>query len=123
MEERTMNRIWRWLGTRCAARRLSAGSRQREQLLRRVGWASVVAAGHRLPSAAWKAHGEAAYRRFKVDPDQVSAGARVLCRQLLMLEARLSSLARQLGAAPHRAPGSNRPAPPSARALTVGGTA
>ncbi len=119
MAERTGNRILQWLGKRCAARRLRAGSRSREELLRRLGWACGVAAGHRLASGAWRAHGEAAYRRFKWDPAQVPADARVLCRQLMMLETHLSRLARQLGSGPHAAPASRRPVPPSAPILRV----
>jgi hypothetical protein len=108
--------ILRWLGMRRAAHRLRAGSRHRDQLLRRVGRASGVAAGHRLPSGTWKAHGEAAYRRFKWDPAQVPADARILCRQLLALEARLSTLARQLGAGAEMTLARRQPAPPSASA-------
>ena len=121
MAERTGHRILRWLMTRCAARRLRAGSRQRHQLLRRVGCLSGAAAGHRLPSGVWRVHGEAAYRRFKWDPAQVPAAARALCRQLLALEAHLSRLARQLGAGPAPAPGRPPTAPTYAHALRAGG--
>ena len=71
MAERMGYGILRWLERRCAARGLRAGSRQRDQLLRRVGRASGAAPGHRLPSGTWRAHGEVAYRRFKWDPAQV----------------------------------------------------
>ena len=115
-------RILRWLETRRAAHRLRAGSRHRDQLLRRLGRASGAAAGHRLPSAAWKAHGEAAYRRFKWDPDQVAAEARVFCRQLLALEARISTLARRLGAGAEMASPRHQPPPASAPSWRAGGT-
>ncbi|HEY7676800.1 MAG TPA: hypothetical protein VIG69_06995 [Candidatus Methylomirabilis sp.] len=122
MAERMGYGLIRWLGKRCAAHRLRAGSRQRDQLLRRLGQASGAAAGHRLPSGAWKAHGEAAYRRFKWDPAQVPAEVRVRCRQLLALEARLSTLARQLGAGAEMR-FSRHPAPcPSVPALGAGRT-
>ena len=121
MAERTGNRILRWLETRCAAHQLLAGSRQRQQLLRRVGCLSGAGAGHRLLSGAWRGHGEAAYRRFKWDPAQVPAGARALCQHLLALEARLSRLARQLGAGLDPAPARPQTAPTYAHALRAGG--
>ena len=122
MAGRTVNRFLRWLETRCAGRHLRAGSRRREQLLRRVGCLSGAGAGHRLPSGAWRAHGEAAYRRFKWDPAQVPADARALCARLVTLEARLSALARQLGAGADRTPTRHRTASAYAPALRAGGT-
>lgn len=123
MAGRTANRILQWLETRCAARQLRAGSRRREQLLRRVGRASLVACGHRLPSGGWKAHGEAAYRRFKWEQAEVPAAVQVLCRQLVLLEASLSRLARQLGSRPRAASASPHLAPPSRPAFFADGMA
>jgi len=122
MVERMAQGILRWLEIRCAARRLRAGSRLREQLLRRVGRASGAAAGHRLPSGTWKAHGEAAYRRFKWDPAQVPANARALCRQLLALEAHLSTRARQLRAGADITSARQKPPFGHPPALRAGGT-
>ncbi len=122
MARGTGYRMLRWLETRCAARHLRVGSRRRQQLLRKVGCLSVAAAGHRLHSGAWRAHGEAAYRRFKWDPAQVPADARTLCAQLVALEARLSALARQLGAGADRTPTRHPPASAGGPALRAGGT-
>lgn len=122
MAEAMGHGILRWLERRCTGRRLRAGSRQRDRLLRRVGRASGIAAGHRLPSGTWKAHGAAAYRCFKWDPDQVPAETRALCRQLLALEARLSGLARQLGAGAGTPPSGHRPASACAPVPRAGGT-
>jgi hypothetical protein len=91
------NGIVAWVGARCRARRLLAGGRRHECLVEKIGRCAGAAAGHRLPPALWKRQGEALYRLFKLDPGQVPAAARVLCRQLLMLEAHLSELARHLG--------------------------
>ena len=115
MADQTRRGILDWLERRRAAHRLRTGSRHRDQLLRRLGRSSAAATGHRLPSGAWKAHGEAAYRRFKWDPAQVAADARVFCRQLLVLEARISSLARRLGAGAEMTLARHRPASASAR--------
>ena len=91
------NAIVAWVGGRCRGRRLLAGGRQRERLVQKLGRSAGNLTGHRLPSALWKRQGEALFRMFKLDPSQVPATARVLCRQLLMLEAHLSDLARHLG--------------------------
>lgn len=121
MAERTTTRILQWLGTHCAAHRFRAATRQRDQLLRKLGCLSGAAARHRLPCGAWKAHGEVAYRRFKWDPTQLPVNARVLCRQLMLLESSLSRLARQFGAGPN--PALPRPASPYSLTFRAGGIA
>ncbi len=104
------NAIVTWVGARCRARRLLAGGPQRERLVEKIAKSAGDVAGHRLPPAFWKRQGEAVYRLFKLDPTQVPSAARVLCRQLLMLETNLSALARQLGPSPAAAPALGRQA-------------
>lgn len=108
------SRVVGWMGSRCAGRRLRAGSRNRDQLLRRIGKTSGAA---RLPASVWRAHGEAAYRRFKWDPEDVAPEARVLCGRLMLLEEYLSQLVRGFGPAPG---GGAAPRPPLA-AVHAGG--
>lgn len=110
MAERTANRIFQWLGRRCAAYRFRAGGQQRERLLRKVGCAMGAAAGHRLPCGAWKAHGEVAYRRFKWEPAGVPVEIRPLCRRLEVLEIYLSRLARRFASEAAATPPRPQPA-------------
>ncbi len=112
-----------WVARRCAGRRLRSGTRQRAQLLQRVGRTGAAAVGYRLPSCTWRAHGEATYRRFKWDPASVPTEVRALCRRLQALEAHLSALARQMGAVSQPAGAPRRIPPSPAATWRIAGTA